>query len=40
MFSEYQDTDEVREVLRFLDENKRSGKKIGIFLNDMARSIL
>lgn len=40
MFSEYQDTDEVREVLRFFDENKRSGKKIGIFLNDMARSIL
>lgn len=40
MFSEYQDTDEVRKVLRFLDENKRSGKKIGIFLNDMARSIL
>lgn len=40
MFSEYQDTDEVREVLRFFDENKRSGKRIGIFLNDMARSIL
>lgn len=40
MFSEYQDTDEVRKVLRFLDENKSSGKKIGIFLNDMARSIL
>lgn len=40
MFSEYQDTDEVREVLRFFDENKRSGEKIGIFLNDMARSIL
>lgn len=40
MFSEYQDTDEAREVLRFFDENKRSGKKIGIFLNDMARSIL
>ena len=40
MFSEYQDTDEVREVLRFFDENKRSGKKIGIFLNGMARSIL
>lgn len=27
-------------MLRFFDENKRSGKKIGIFLNDMARSIL
>lgn len=40
MFSEYQDTDEVREVLRFFDENKRSGKRIGIFLNDMAKSIL
>lgn len=40
MFSEYQDTDEMREVLRFFDENKRSGKRIGIFLNDMARSIL
>lgn len=40
MFSEYQDTDEVREVLRFFDENKRSGKRIGIFLNDMAHSIL
>ncbi len=40
MFSEYQDTDEIREVLRFFDENKRSGKRIGIFLNDMARSIL
>lgn len=40
MFSEYQDTDEVREVLRFLDENKRSGKKIGIFLNDIANSIM
>lgn len=37
MFSEYQDTDEV---LRFFDENKRSGKRIGIFLNDMAHSIL
>lgn len=40
MFSEYQDTDEVLEVLRFFDENKRSGKRIGIFLNDMARSVL
>lgn len=40
MFSEYQDTDEVREVLRFFDENKRSGKRIGIFINDMAKSIL
>lgn len=40
MFSEYQDTDEMRDVLRFLDENKRSGKKIGVFLNDMAKSIL
>ena len=40
MFSEYQDTNEVREVLRFFDENKRSGKRIGIFLNDMAHSIL
>ena len=40
MFSEYQDTDEVREVLRFFDDNKRSGKKIGIFLNDIANSIM
>lgn len=40
MFSDYQDSDEVREVLRFLDDNKRSGKKIGIFLNHMANSIM
>lgn len=40
MFSEYQDTDEVRDVLRFFDDNKRSGKKIGIFLNDIANSIM
>lgn len=40
MFSEYQDTDEMRDVLRFFDDNKRSGKKIGIFLNDIANSIM
>lgn len=40
MFSEYQDADEMRDVLRFFDDNKRSGKKIGIFLNDIANSIM
>ncbi|MCQ1533803.1 LPD38 domain-containing protein [Mitsuokella jalaludinii] len=40
MVSEYQDTDEMRDVLRFFDDNKRSGKKIGIFLNDIANSIM
>ena len=36
MFDEYQDTDEMREVLEFLDRNKRSSKRIGQFLNKVA----
>lgn len=39
MFSEYQDTDEMRDVLKFFDENKRSGKKIGTFLREIANLI-
>ena len=32
MFSEYQDTEEMKEVLRALDEFKRSGKKVSQFV--------
>lgn len=35
MFSEYEDTPEVKTVLQALDENKRSAKKISSFINRM-----
>ncbi|MGN8831191.1 MuF-C-terminal domain-containing protein [Selenomonas montiformis] len=39
LFNSYEDTDEMRDVLRFFDENKRSAKRIGAFLNEIAEEI-
>ena len=36
MFNEYQDADEMKDILSFLDKNKHSGKKISAFFNKIA----
>ena len=36
MFDEYQDTNEMKDILSFLDKNKRSGKRISAFFNKIA----
>ena len=39
MFSEYEETAETKEILKTLDEFKRSGKKVGRFLRRMAELV-
>ena len=39
LFSEHEDSAEMREILSFLDENKRSGKRIGNYFTHIAESL-
>jgi hypothetical protein len=39
MFAEYEDSDEMRFILGFLDENKRSGKRIATFFSRVATTL-
>ena len=39
LFSEHEDSAEMREILFFLDDNKRSGKRIGNYFTHIAESL-
>ena len=39
LFSEHEDSAEMREILSFLDENKRSGKRIGNYFTHIAEAL-
>ena len=39
LFSEHEDSTEMREILSFLDDNKRSGKRIGNYFTHIAESL-
>ena len=39
LFSEHEDSAEMREILSFLDDNKRSGKRIGNYFTHIAESL-
>ena len=39
LFSEHEDSTEMREILSFLDENKRSGKRIGNYFTHIAEAL-